>query len=145
MSRLCGVHSHFHGKNWPRKWIWALLPKVSPYFQEKGAIMKDVMFVGTSRNDLRKFPQEVRQEAGYQLFRVQYGTVPNDWKPIKTIGKNVKEIRIHVEGEYRIIYVAHFEEAVYVLHAFQKKTQKTPQHDIELARKRFQQIEREKS
>jgi phage-related protein len=107
--------------------------------------MKDVMFVGTSRNDLRKFPQEVRQEAGYQLFRVQYGTVPNDWKPIKTIGKNVKEIRIHVEGEYRIIYVAHFEEAVYVLHAFQKKTQKTPQHDIELARKRFQQIEREKS
>ena len=80
---------------------------------------------------------------GYQLFRVQYGTVPNDWKPMKTIGNNVKEMRIHVGGEYRVIYVAYFEEAIYVLHAFQKKTQKTRQHDIELARKRFQQIERE--
>jgi len=62
---------------------------------------------------------------------------------MKTIGNNVKEMRIHVGGEYRVIYVAYFEEAIYVLHAFQKKTQKTRQHDIELARKRFQQIERE--
>lgn len=94
---------------------------------------------------MRKFSKEARQEAGYQLLRVQYGTVPTDWKPMKTIGNNVKEIRIHVGGEYRVIYVANFEEAVYVLHAFQKKTQKTLQHDIELARKRFKQIEREKS
>jgi len=107
--------------------------------------MKNVIFIGTSRDNLRKFPKETRQEAGYQLLRVQYGTVPNDWKPMKTIGKNVKEMRIHVGGEYRVIYVANFEEAVYVLHAFQKKTQKTLQPDIELARKRFQQIERVKS
>ncbi|RKZ72865.1 MAG: type II toxin-antitoxin system RelE/ParE family toxin [Candidatus Parabeggiatoa sp. nov. 1] len=93
---------------------------------------------------IREFPKGARQEAGYQLLRVQSGAIPDNWKPMKTVGKNVKEIRIHVEGEYRVIYVAHFEEAVYVLHAFQKKTQKTPQHDIELAHKRFQQIEREK-
>ena len=107
--------------------------------------MKEVIFIGTSQDNLRKFPKEARQQAGYQLHRVQYASLPIDWKPMKTIGNNVKEIRIHVGGEYRVIYVANFEEAVYVLHAFQKKTQKTLQHDIELARKRFQQIEGEKS
>jgi len=107
--------------------------------------MKKLIFIGPSQDNLRLFPKEARQQAGYQLLRVQYGSLPIDWKPMKTIGNNVKEIRIHVGGEYRVIYVANFEEAVYVLHAFQKKTQKTLQHDIELARKRFQQIEGEKS
>jgi len=71
---------------------------------------------------------------------VQGGVEPSDWKPMANIGRGVKEIRIHVLGEWRIVYVAKFEDAVYVLHSFQKKTQKTSQHDIELARKRFKQI-----
>ena len=56
------------------------------------------------------------------------------------IGRGVKEIRIHVLGDWRIIYVAKFEDAVHVLHSFQKKTKKTNQHDIEIARKRYKQI-----
>ncbi len=98
--------------------------------------------MGSAQNDLRKFSKEVRQEAGHQLLRLQYGATPNDWKPMKTIGKDVKEIRIHVEGEHRVIYVAKFKETIYVLHAFQKKTQKTQKLDIEIARKRLQKIER---
>ena len=71
---------------------------------------------------------------------MQAGLEPSDWKPMANIGRGVKEVRIHVLGEWRIIYVAKFEEAVYVLHSFQKKTQKTSHHDIALAQKRIQQI-----
>ena len=65
---------------------------------------------------------------------------PSDWKPLKTVGPGVKEIRIHVLGEWRVLYVAKFADAVYVLHGFQKKTQKTRKEDIELARKRYREI-----
>jgi phage-related protein len=102
--------------------------------------MKPLIFLGSSLDDLRNFPDEARKAAGFELYFVQGGLEPSDWKPMANIGRGVKEIRIHVLGEWRIIYVAKFEEAVYVLHSFQKKTQKTSQHDIELARKRFKQI-----
>lgn len=102
--------------------------------------MKPLNFIGSSLDDLRNFPDEARKAAGFELNSVQSGLEPSDWKPMPSIGRGVKEIRIHVLGEWRIIYVANFEEAVYVLHSFQKKTQKTTQHDIELARKRFKQI-----
>jgi phage-related protein len=77
----------------------------------------------------------------YVLNRVQHGLEPNDWKPLAAVGVGVREIRIKAEGAYRIIYLATRPEAVYVLHCFQKKTQKTGRHDIELAKKRFKQIE----
>ncbi|NLT21819.1 MAG: type II toxin-antitoxin system RelE/ParE family toxin [Syntrophorhabdus sp.] len=99
--------------------------------------MKELRFVGSSLDDLRDFPGEARRAAG---FEIQNGLEPSDWKPMQTIGKGVKEIRIHVLGEWRVIYVAKFGDAVYVLHAFQKKSGKTNRRDIELARQRYGQI-----
>jgi len=102
--------------------------------------MKDVVFIDTALEDLRAFPPEARREAGYQLDLVQQGLNPSDWKPMKSVGAGVREIRIHEEGEHRVLYVAKFDDAVYVLHAFQKKTQKTAKRDIELAKKRYQAL-----
>lgn len=102
--------------------------------------MKALFFVGSTLEELRSFPADVRREAGHQLDQVQHGRNPDDWKPMKAVGKGVREIRIHAKGEHRVIYTASLSDAVYVLHAFVKKTQKTLQRDIELARKRFKQI-----
>ena len=102
--------------------------------------MKHLEFVGSSLDDLRAFPAEARRAAGFELSFVQQGLDPSDWKPMNEVGAGVREIRIHVLGEWRILYVAKFAEAVYVLHVFQKKTQKTRSEDIELARKRYRQI-----
>lgn len=102
--------------------------------------MKRLNFVGSSLDDLRNFPDEARRAAGFELRAVQNGLEPSDWKPMHTIGSGVNEIRIHVLGEWRVIYIAKFRDAVYVLHSFQKKTRKTSQHDIDLARQRFRQI-----
>lgn len=102
--------------------------------------MKNLKFVGKSLEDLRAFPEEARRAAGFELRAVQNGLEPSDWKPMKSIGSGVNEIRIHFKGEWRIIYVAKLIDAVYVLHAFQKKTQKTNMSDIELAKKRLQMI-----
>ena len=68
--------------------------------------------------------------------------MPSDWKPMKAIGAGVNEIRLHTEREHRVCYVARFAEAVYVLHAFEKRTRQTPQADMELARKRFAELQR---
>ena len=102
--------------------------------------MKPLRFVGSSLDDLRSFPVEARRHAGFELYAIQRGLEPSDWKPMKTVGSGVREIRIRVLGEWRILYVAKFADAVYILHAFQKKTQKTSRSDIEIARKRFKQI-----
>lgn len=102
--------------------------------------MKALKFVGSSLDDLRDFPAEARREAGFELYAVQRGDDPSDWKVMREVGPSVREIRIHILGEWRILYVTHFADAVYVLHAFQKKTQKTSRQDIELARRRYQQI-----
>ena len=102
--------------------------------------MKPLNFVGSSLDDLRNFPDEARRSAGFELRTVQNGLEPSDWKPMPLIGPGVKEIRIHVLGEWRVIYVTKLRDAVYVLHAFQKKTRKTSQRDIDLARQRCRQI-----
>jgi len=103
-------------------------------------IHKPIRFVGSSLDDLRAFPREVRRQAGFDLDAVQRGHNPSDWKPIKAVGPGVREIRLHIEGEHRVIYVAKLEDAVYILHAFRKKSQKTPKQDIELARRRYQDL-----
>jgi phage-related protein len=103
--------------------------------------MKSLKFVGSSLDDLRDFPAEARREAGFELYAIQRGDEPSDWKPMREVGPGVREIRIHVLGEWRVLYVARFADAVYVLHAFQKKTQKTSRQDIELARRRYTQVE----
>lgn len=105
---------------------------------------KPVEFVGTALEDLRSFPPSARQEAGFQIDQVQRGRNPDDWKPMKTVGKGVREIRIQDDtGAFRVIYVASLATAVYVLHCFQKKTQKTRKTDLELASKRYRELLRE--
>lgn len=103
--------------------------------------MKDVTFLGDSLKRLRSFPDDAKNDAGYQLDKVQNGEEPDDFKPMPGIGKGVEEIRVWDEsGTYRVIYTARRAEAVYVLHAFQKTTQETLQRDIDLAKERFSQI-----
>jgi len=102
--------------------------------------MKDLRFIGTSLEDLSRFPAEAKRAAGFELWQVQNGLDPSDWKPMSSVGVGVREIRIHVGGEWRVLYVAKFAQAVYVLHAFGKKTQRTPQSDIDLAARRYREI-----
>ena len=101
---------------------------------------KLIYWVGSSRQEIANFPKEARRKPGFQLRAIQRGQKPTDFKPMSTIGKGVEEIRIWTGEAYRIFYVARFEEAVYVLHAFQKKTQKTSKRDIELGKKRYQEM-----
>lgn len=97
--------------------------------------------MGSSLTDLQAFPAEARRAAGFNLDFVQRGLEPEDWKPMKTVGPGVSEIRVRdADGAYRVIYLAARPEAVYVLHCFQKKTQRTSQRDIEMARRRFKAI-----
>ncbi len=98
------------------------------------------MFLGSSRDDLRAFPAEVRKALGEELLRVQNGLMPVDFKPLKDVGKGAYEIRVHLNGAWRVIYVAKFANAIYVLHAFEKKTRKTSQNDLELAKRRYKLI-----
>ena len=104
---------------------------------------KPIEFLGDSLRNLREFPDDAKRDVGYQLDRVQHGLQPDDFKPMPTIGKGVEEIRIRNEsGAYRVIYTARLADAVYVLHAFQKKTQATSKRDIDLAKQRFALLDR---
>lgn len=103
--------------------------------------MKPVCFLGSARDDLAAFPESARRETGYALFLVQAGREPKDFKPLPSVGAGAYELRVReASGAFRVIYVAKFEEAVYVLHAFQKKTRKTRQEDIGLAVARYKMI-----
>lgn len=105
-------------------------------------LKKPVRWVGNSLSDLRRFPDEARREMGFQLDSVQSGEMPDDFKPMSSVGSGVYEIRVRESrgDQYRTLYVAKFEEAIYVLHAFQKKTQKTEKRDLDIARKRYRQL-----
>ena len=106
-------------------------------------IIKPVRFLGDSVKCLREFPEDARHDAGYQLDKVQRGQQPNDFKPMPSIGKGVEEIRVWDDsGTYRVIYTARLADWIYVLHAFQKKTQVHARRDIELARTRFTELMR---
>jgi phage-related protein len=109
-------------------------------------IPKPIEFRGTALADLCSFPTKARREAGFQLFQVQQGENPADWKSIETIGPGIREIRIRDDaGAFRVIYVARFADAVYVLHCFHKKTQRTSQRDIALAKRRYKDLVKEVS
>mgnify|MGYP001094649810 CR=1 FL=1 len=84
-------------------------------------------------------PSEPRGVGG-RLLRVQLGFEPTDWKPMTSVGTGVKEIRIHADTACRVLYIAKLEEAVYVLHAFVKKSRTTAKHDIDLAKERLRQL-----
>ena len=102
---------------------------------------KDIEFEGSSLADLRQWPDPVKSEAGYQLDRVQQGLDPDDWKPFKTVGPGVREIRIAEDGnQYRVMYVQIIRDTVHVLHCFRKKGRQTSKPDVELARKRYRDL-----
>ncbi len=103
--------------------------------------LKPVQFSGSSLDDLRDFPLTAKREAGHQIDQVQKGLEPDDWKPMNTVGQGVKEIRVRdASGAFRVIYVAKFADAIYVLHCFQKKTEKTSRADLDLASKRYRDL-----
>jgi len=101
---------------------------------------KPIQSLGDSRDRLRWFPQAARREVGYQLSLIQERRSASDWKPMPLAGAGVIEVRVHAEGEYRVFYVAKFEDAVYVLHVFAKKTRKASPLDVELGRIRYREL-----
>jgi phage-related protein len=106
--------------------------------------MKLIQWLGSSRADVRAFPEDARIDAGWQLELVQRGEDPEDWKPMPTIGPGVREIRTReASGAFRVVYLATLEDRVLVLHAFQKKTQATPKKDIEVAIQRLKRWKQE--
>lgn len=105
--------------------------------------MKPIRFLGNALKCLRDFPEDAKQDAGYQLDKLQRGEQPDDFKPMPSVGKGVEEIRIWDDaGTYRVIYTARMADAVVVLHAFHKKTQATAKHDLDIARERFAQLKK---
>jgi phage-related protein len=104
-------------------------------------MLKPIDFYGGSLDDLRNFPQGAKREAGLQLDRVQRGLEPDNWKPMKNVGPGAKEIRVFdTDSTFRVIYVTKFEDVIFVLHCFQKKSQKTAQSDINLAKDRYKEL-----
>lgn len=101
-------------------------------------VLKPIAWMGSSKEDLRDFPPVAKQRAGYQLELIQEGEDPADWKPMESVGQGVREIRIKCkDGAFRVFYVVNRPEAVYVLHAFRKTTEKTEKRDIDLAQARY--------
>ncbi len=103
---------------------------------------KPLTWIGSSREDLRQFSTEARRRAGFELRAVQRGYEPTDFKPMPIIGPGTYELRLQTDDAYRVFYIAKFQETVYVLHAFQKKTQKTSKHDITLGQQRYEAAQR---
>jgi len=105
--------------------------------------MKDIEFLGNSLDDLRSFPAIAKRLCGFELFKVQEGREPSDWKPMPTVGPSVREIRVRERsGAYRVIYLATLKDAVFVLHCFAKKSAKTPRDDLDIAKMRYKELMR---
>ncbi len=98
---------------------------------------KPLVWIGPTLEDVRGFPDDARRRIGYELRRIQQGLMPSDFKPLPVVGSGVYEIRIHTSLEHRVIYVAKLQEAIYVIHAFEKRSRKTTHRDVEIARKRL--------
>lgn len=99
--------------------------------------LKPITWLGDSLARLRAAPADTRSDAGYQLELAQRGDTPADFKPMPEVGAGVMEIRLHGDNEFRVFYVARFVEAVYVLHAFVKKSRTTRKADIDLGKMRY--------
>jgi phage-related protein len=106
--------------------------------------MKEIRWIGSSRARLKEFPEDAMDDAGHQLWLIQKGLEPADWKHIPSIGLGAVELRLHSPNEYRVIYVAKFPEAIYILHAFEKKTRKTPDHELVIARVAYAEVEKKR-
>lgn len=105
------------------------------------AELKAIRWLGDSLNELRTWPKSATEDAGQELLSVQRGRDPSDWKPLPSIGVGVREIRVaQSESQYRVIYIAKFPEAIFVLHAFEKKTRRMPIRDMEIAKKQYKSL-----
>jgi len=102
--------------------------------------IKRIAWCGSALEDIRSFPDEARREAGFQLGELQEGRDPDDWKPMSVVGPGTIEMWIHTGVEHRVFVVTKFAGQVYVLHAFEKKSQQTARRDIDLARQRYRQV-----
>jgi phage-related protein len=102
--------------------------------------LKPLICLGSSRADLRGFPDDARTRAGFRLYRVQQGLEPRDWTPMRAVGRGVTEIRIRMGREFRVLHIAKFAEAICVLHDFEKKSQKTAQRDLAVAAQRLAEL-----
>ncbi len=105
-------------------------------------VIKQIIWRGSSRRRIQDFPSEAQDIGGYELLKVQFGKPPSDWKPVPSVGSGAIEIRIHHPHEHRIMYVANYPEAIYILHCFEKKTPQTSLKDIELARKEYAELQK---
>ena len=103
-----------------------------------------VVWIGDSLERVRSFAPSARQRVGFELWEIQQGNAPSDWKPMITVGTGVRELRVHSERAYRVVYVATFPEAIYVLHAFEKRSRKAPKAEVDLARTRFRSLIQER-
>ncbi|MBN5274055.1 type II toxin-antitoxin system RelE/ParE family toxin [Serratia marcescens] len=109
-------------------------------------IEKAIDWRGSSLEDLLAFPIDARKAAGFELSKVQRGLEPGNWKPMANCGSGVIEIRLYaIGGAFRVVYVAKFSEAIYVLHCFQKKAEKTSRHDIQIIKARYDAVINERS
>jgi len=107
-------------------------------------VLKPTTFHGDSLERIRDFPDDARRQVGHELYQLQKGMDPSDWKPLPTIGAGVREIRIREAfGAYRVVYIAGLGGAIHVLHAFEKKSQKTARRDLDLASTRFRHLREE--
>jgi len=105
------------------------------------ALEKEIRWVGSAYEDLLNFPDDARRQAGFQMGKVQAGVEPDDWKSFDDVGAGTREIRIRdASGAFRVMYVVKFEEAVYVLHCFQKRTQATSRRDRSIAEARYRAV-----
>ena len=102
--------------------------------------MKRLIWLGDAHETVKEYSINVRREIGYNLDKIQRGLNPHDWRPMVGVGQGVRELRIHEENEYRVLYVAKFQEAVYVLHGFTKKTQQTNKKDLDVGKKRYLEL-----
>jgi phage-related protein len=101
---------------------------------------KPLAWVGSARAEIQKFPALARREAGHDLWLVQSDEAPRDWRPMPDVGAGTIELRIHAGTEHRVFYVSKFEEAIYVLHAFEKPSRKTSPRDLKTGRDRYRQL-----
>ena len=108
-------------------------------------MLKPIEWVGSSKTDLKTFPEAVRAMVGYALYQAQVGLKHRDVKPIRGLGSNVLEVVSRHDGDtFRTVYTIRFKVAVYVLHAFQKKAKRgiaTPKQEIDLVRRRLRAAE----
>lgn len=104
-------------------------------------MLKEVVWLGDSKLVVSEFPEPIKEDMGFELYRLQRGEKPLKSRPMKSIGNGVYEIKEQDHrGWYRIIYAIHVRGKIYVLHGFKKQSAKTAKEDIELAKKRLKSI-----